>query len=67
MGNHLTFKESDLKRLVKVAGELGFPVEIIEVSRKGDIRILTKPAPRAESDILSPLEVWERKHGVGDA
>lgn len=48
MTTHTTFKQVDVKRVVKAVVDAGLPVERVEITREGTISVLTNPEQRVE-------------------
>lgn len=62
-----TFRESDLRRALKVFVELGLPIGGAHISRSGDIEVVTEARQRvhlgAPSEDEDALSAWERDRG----
>ncbi|WP_298965128.1 hypothetical protein [uncultured Roseibium sp.] len=50
MGAAQTFKKSDVERAIKAANDAGFPVDSVEITKEGTIRLLTKRDEKVEPD-----------------
>lgn len=62
----VAFKQCDVERVLRALKAVGETDKTVEITREGAIRILT-PADNDSEGPLSPLEEWERAHGVGGA
>ncbi|MEJ8474487.1 hypothetical protein [Roseibium algae] len=49
MNTHATFKQVDVKRAVRAVVDAGLPVDGVEITREGTIRILTSPKIELEN------------------
>lgn len=50
MNTHATFKQVDVERAIKAATKAGLPVDSVEITKEGTIRLLTKRDEKVEPD-----------------
>lgn len=48
MGAPQTFKQSDLERAIRAANKAGLPVDSVEITKEGTIRIIVNGEPKVE-------------------
>lgn len=58
---HLTFRQSDLERAIRVAKAADLTVTGFEITPEGVIRVLT--GPTSAPQVLSPAQEWEARNG----
>lgn len=62
----VAFKQCDVERVLRALKAVGDSDKTVEIRPDGAIRILTAADNDSEGP-LSPLEEWERAHGVSGA